>query len=73
MTRRRKANESETQLKFSEHTKAIFRAIHGRLPSRFLDRCALRDYIVEGKKNLGDGWGPTNAASRFFRVKVKLP
>lgn len=37
------------------------------------DLGAARDYIVEGKENLGDGWGPTNAASRFFRVKVKLP
>ena len=37
------------------------------------DLGASRDYIVEGKETLGDGWGPTNAASRFFRVKVKLP
>lgn len=37
------------------------------------DLGAARDYIVEGKETLGDGWGPTNAASRFFRVKVKLP
>lgn len=32
-----------------------------------------RDYVVEGKETLGDGWGPTNAASRFFQVKVSLP
>ncbi len=32
-----------------------------------------RIYTVEGKTNLGDGWGPTNAASRFFRVKVAMP
>ena len=32
-----------------------------------------RVYTVEGKERLGDGWGPTNAASRFFRVKVALP
>ena len=37
------------------------------------DLGATRDYAVEGKETLGDGWGPTNAASRFFRVKVKLP
>lgn len=37
------------------------------------DLGAARDYVVEGQENLGDGWGPTNAASRFFRVKVKLP
>ena len=32
-----------------------------------------RVYTVEGRERLGDGWGPTNAASRFFRVKVALP
>ena len=33
-----------------------------------------RIYTVEGKTNLGDElWGPTNAASRFFRVKVEMP
>ena len=33
-----------------------------------------RVYTVEGKTNLGDElWGPTNAASRFFRVKVGMP
>ena len=32
-----------------------------------------RVYTVEGKERLGDGWGPTNAASRFFRVKVGMP
>lgn len=31
-------------------------------------------YTVEGKKELSDpDWGPTNAASRFFRVKAKMP
>lgn len=35
---------------------------------------SLRVYTVEGKANLGDGsWGPTNAATRFFRVKVEMP
>ena len=33
-----------------------------------------RTYIVEGRESLTSGsWGPTNAASRFFRVKVALP
>lgn len=33
-----------------------------------------RVYIVEGRENLTSGsWGPTNATSRFFRVKVALP
>ena len=33
-----------------------------------------RVYTVEGRESLTDGnWGPTNAASRFFRVKVSLP
>ncbi len=32
-----------------------------------------RVYTVEGKEKIFDGWGPTNSASRFFRVKVKLP
>ena len=33
-----------------------------------------RVYTVEGMANLGDeSWGPTNAASRFFRVKVSMP
>jgi uncharacterized repeat protein (TIGR02543 family) len=31
-----------------------------------------RTYTVEGVENLGDAWGPTNAATRFFRVKVGL-
>ena len=34
---------------------------------------AERVYTVEGKASLRDDWGPTNAASRFFRVKVELP
>ena len=35
---------------------------------------AERIYTVEGKKALSEpDWGPTNAASRFFRVKVKMP
>ena len=33
-----------------------------------------RVYTVEGRESLTSGsWGPTNAASRFFRVKVALP
>lgn len=33
-----------------------------------------RVYIVEGRESLTDGnWVPTNAASRFFRVKVTMP
>ena len=32
-----------------------------------------RVYTVEGRERLGDGWGPTYAASRFFRVKVGMP
>ena len=33
-----------------------------------------RIYTVEGATDLGIvDWGPTNAASRFFRVKVSLP
>jgi hypothetical protein len=34
----------------------------------------MRVYTVEGKPSLSEAeWGPTNAASRFFRVKVRLP
>ncbi len=33
-----------------------------------------RVYTVEGRESLTEGsWGPTNAASRFFRVKVSMP
>ena len=33
-----------------------------------------RVYTVEGKTNLTDkSWGPTNEATRFFRVKVSMP
>ncbi len=33
-----------------------------------------RVYTVEGRESLAGGaWGPTNAASRFFRVKVSMP
>ena len=32
-----------------------------------------RIYTVVGKQKLSDGWGPTNANSRFFRVKVGMP
>ena len=32
-----------------------------------------RVYTVKGKENLADFWSPTNAASRFFRVKVEMP
>lgn len=31
-----------------------------------------RIYVVEGKENLSDPWGSTNASTRFFRVKVEL-
>ena len=34
---------------------------------------SVRSYEVEGKTALTDDWGPTNAATRFFRVKVDLP
>ena len=37
------------------------------------DLGAAREYEVEGKASLSDDWGPTNASSRFFRVKVSLP
>jgi hypothetical protein len=34
----------------------------------------LRSYTVEGKTRLSEAeWAPTNAASRFFRVKVQMP
>jgi hypothetical protein len=32
-----------------------------------------RSYVLEGTPTLTNTWGPTNAASRFFRVKVALP
>ena len=33
-----------------------------------------RVYTVEGRESLtGGNWGPTNSASRFFRVKVSMP
>ena len=32
-----------------------------------------REYEVEGRESLSGDWGPTNANSRFFRVKVRLP
>ena len=33
-----------------------------------------RVYTVEGRESLTEGsWGPTNAASKFFRVKVSMP
>ena len=32
-----------------------------------------RIYDVEGTPTLLDGWGPTNSASHFFRVKVAMP
>lgn len=38
------------------------------------DLGAERVYTVLGKTNLSDAvWGPTNAGSRFYRVKVDLP
>jgi hypothetical protein len=32
-----------------------------------------RSYVLEGTPTLTNAWGPTNSASRFFRVKVTLP
>lgn len=33
-----------------------------------------RVYTVEGRENLTEGsWGPMDAASRFFRVRVSMP
>jgi hypothetical protein len=32
----------------------------------------VRAYVVEGKASLLDIWAPTNAASRFFRVRVDI-
>ena len=33
-----------------------------------------RVYTILGRESLSSGsWGPTNANSRFFRVKVALP
>lgn len=32
-----------------------------------------RVYMVEGTETLEGAWGETNAASRFFRVKVEMP
>jgi PKD repeat protein len=38
------------------------------------DLGTVRVYSVEGRTNLSAGaWGPTNAGSRFFRVKVGMP
>jgi len=38
------------------------------------DLGAERVYDIEGRSSLLDaGWGPTNEASRFFRVKVRMP
>lgn len=35
---------------------------------------AKRTYTIYGRESLTEGsWGPTNAASRFFRVKVSMP
>lgn len=31
-----------------------------------------RVYTVEGKENLGDQWGPTNAVSHFFHITVRV-
>ena len=33
----------------------------------------VRSYVVEGAETLGGAWGATNAASRFFRVRVGMP
>ncbi len=32
-----------------------------------------RTYVEEGKASMADEWGPRDADSRFFRVRVKLP
>ena len=32
-----------------------------------------RRYEIDGKSDLSDDWGPTNAWSRFFRARVSLP
>ncbi len=33
-----------------------------------------RMYTVEGRESLSDGsWAPTNSASRFLRVQVRMP
>ena len=46
----------------------------GKLVDRNVDGAKReRVYTVEGKESLSDGWGPTNANSRFFQVKVRLP
>jgi hypothetical protein len=38
------------------------------------DLTPARTYTVEGKADLSDAsWGPTNSATRFFRVKVSMP
>ena len=37
------------------------------------EEAAKRTYTVEGKERLKDDWAPTNAASRFFRVRVSMP
>jgi hypothetical protein len=37
------------------------------------DLGAERVYIVDGKETLDGSWGPTNACSHFFRVRVLLP
>ena len=34
---------------------------------------AEREYVVEGKETMEGEWDATNAASRFFRVKVGMP
>ena len=41
------------------------------LPSH--DLGATRAYIVDGKETLDGAWGPTNANSRFFRIRVAIP
>ena len=29
-------------------------------------------YTVEGKAELDDSWGPTNATNRFFHIKASV-
>lgn len=33
----------------------------------------VRSYVVEGTPTMTNDWGKTNAASRFFRVRVEMP
>ena len=42
-------------------------------PRLMAEEEAKRTYTVEGRESMAEGsWGPTNAASRFFKVKVEM-